>query len=375
MKFFDVQTLREISLVEVAVDVCNNFETCLTVMPGDKLKHACRVHDHWNYNFCEKCTETTKKRISQFQLPIELEKEVAGLFRHVYREVITWNCGLLEIHSKILAHSKRGCSCFDNFDLNRSLRWKSNGTINEKDTVRNLLQDGHLDTCFRFFLSCYFCSESDVTSLWEMMPEITKLDIRSNTCASLPVVSYWLKWLDGSVTAADSMSVIRRLLESDRKFDSFISDVALFHYFLNKCSTVDRRNFCLHFVSSNVSESPELIRFCLSEIDEKQEEIILRNNPWAVLNSFLDWPWQRHFMKLANRMWTLLQEGDYASLIWRFHLKISARWNDFDYVTLLTEFWDNSPTHLKQYVRNQRGYILKQLIDCLETNYGFYDFH
>ncbi|GBN30331.1 hypothetical protein AVEN_30353-1 [Araneus ventricosus] len=214
MKFIQVQSLSEITSLKVAVAVCNNFEDCVPNTP-DKKETMHWVYNHWVYHICDKCLNRIKEMASHLQLPKEMENKVAALCKHVYLQMCIWYNSLVEMHSRLLPDYVSRCSCLDQVDFRQYYEWKSIGIIDEKKTVENLLHDESLDEHFRFVMACYFCFENDVRSLWEIMPEVTKIDIRTYTCSSLPLISFWLKWLDKADLRDEIVKVIRRFHVED----------------------------------------------------------------------------------------------------------------------------------------------------------------
>ncbi|GBM07374.1 hypothetical protein AVEN_187906-1 [Araneus ventricosus] len=172
--------------------------------------------------------------VSLLQLPRELEKRVAIFSEFACIERSIWNRGLVKLHSKIVP----GCLCLEQVDILPNVQWHLIGGVNVKE-AEILVQNERLDVHFRFVLSCYFCFENDVISLWEIMPEDTKIDIRSNTCISQPFVSYWLKWLDNAVT------------ESDKSLIAYFPEDGCYDYFLNNECLID-------YISRKIRNVPDL---------------------------------------------------------------------------------------------------------------------
>ncbi|GBM07381.1 hypothetical protein AVEN_187910-1 [Araneus ventricosus] len=110
-------------------------------------------------------------------------------------------------------------------------------------------------------------------------------------------------------------------------------------------------------------------------MDEEDQKITFQKNPPEVLRVFLDWPWHRHFMKLALILFDFLEERDYYFVMWGLWTKIACQWRDYDYIELLEEFWNHSPTHLKEYMRSERKEFMERMINCLKKNYNFHEFY
>ncbi|GBN30332.1 hypothetical protein AVEN_30354-1 [Araneus ventricosus] len=372
MKFIQVQSLSEITLLNVAVAVCNNFEDCLPDMPAKMETMSC-IFDHWFLTVCDKCLNRIREMASTLQLPKELQTKVAALCKHVYLQMCMWNGSLVQIHSRLVPDFVPRCSCLDQVDFRRYYEWKSIGIIDEKKTVKNLLHDERLDVHFRFVMACYVCSENDVMSLWEIMPEIIKIAIRKFTCTSLPLISFWLKRLDKAADLRDEIvNVIRSFGGNHSAFDCVVNNVTLLQYLLQN-HLYDLRKECLRDVACRISKCHQITRFCLFEMDVEEQKIIFQKSSVEVLRSFLEWPWQRHFMKIAHSMFAFLQESDFFVLIIELKCKIVYQWRDYDYEGLLTEFLKHSPTHLKEYIKNKKELLSEFMARRLKNDVDDFD--
>ncbi|GBM07369.1 hypothetical protein AVEN_187903-1 [Araneus ventricosus] len=371
MKFIQgsPRTLLDISLVKVTACVCSSFQGCSPNTEKDKFNCQWKLHSHWSFDRCKKCIDMINRNISLLKLPRELKKPVADLCRPIYKEIIAWNIGLKQLHSKIIPSSSAECSCLDEVSLCESFQWKSSGSINGKKTAQKLIHDNRLDVRFRFLLACHYCFEDDVISLSKKMPDVPTSDIGSFTYTFLPLCAYWADWLRGEeINVLNRYSYAIKHFFLDNSYFSFIvSNATALRHFSQKLSPISRSCFSTS-VAMRLSQNPEVMRFCLSEADEEQQEHIFRINPRAVLLSFVDWPWQRHFLEVADRMWTFLKGRDFSFFIKKFCSKINAEWHDFDYTRLLTEYWDHSPIHLKEYVRNQHEDLMCDLINTIKMN-------
>ncbi|KAF8792018.1 uncharacterized protein LOC129968447 isoform X2 [Argiope bruennichi] len=373
MNFSRVQTLLDISLAKITIEICNNFELCSPCLRGNKLEVLYSALDHWNYAFCDICLNSIKKRASLLQLPRELEKEVAALSKYVYNEMVKFKICLVKLHRELLPNYILECSCLDQIDFAQIFRWESTGIVDEKKTIEILVCDESLDLHFRFVLACYFCLEDHVTFLWGRMPEITKLDNRAYTCTSLPLVSFWLKWLDREINQ-DSIDAIYNSFFKNSSFDGILKNTTLLSYIVGKIYPNQRKIFLRDVALQNWEQS-KITRFCLFRVDEEQQCVIFQDNPREVLISFLDWPWQKHFMGLAHFLYNDLQERDYFFVMWEFWGKIVCHWYDYDYVALLMEFWNHSPEDLKEFIRNEHGDLMRGFIRTLEADYNFHGFY
>ncbi|CAL1290335.1 unnamed protein product, partial [Larinioides sclopetarius] len=263
MKFIEVQSLSEIALLKVTVAVCNNFEDCVPNMPPN-LATMHSKFNHWFFTVCGKCLDRMHELASTLQLPNELETKVEALCKHVYFQMCTWNGSLVKIHGRLVSDHAYIYTYLDRIDFRHYFEWKSIGTIDEKKTVQNLLLDEHLSVDFRFVMACYFCLESDVISLWEIMPEISKTKIRSHTCTSLPLISFWLKWLDKADFRDEAASVLRSFYGAHGAFDCILNSVTLLQYFLLNFSYHLEKEYLKNVVCHS-STLKEVTRFCLFE--------------------------------------------------------------------------------------------------------------
>ncbi|GBM39974.1 hypothetical protein AVEN_142247-1 [Araneus ventricosus] len=366
MKLFEVQSLLDMSLLNVAVSVCNGFEK----FSPSKISKMKWLHDHWEA--CRKCRAKIVEIISRLRVPIKLENKLASLIKHVYSEMIIWAGGLLQMHSKILPQDKPACPCLDLIDFRRSFQWKSVGIINEKETVLHLVSDERLDVAFRFVLACHFCLEKVVISLWGIMPEVTKSDIRLHTATQLEFVPFWITRLKEGVFSQYISSELGAFIRLEQAvFDYIALNVSALDYITHLFR--DRKHY-LYMVACG-SENPKVIRFCLRKTSEEYWKAIFDNNPKGVLLSLIDWPWQKHFMQFAPRVISFLGVPEFYCVMHRILQKIQRLHHDFDYVELLKEFWECSPTRFKESWRTAYKDEIDLLKDILKDDYQFLGFH
>ncbi|KAF8792017.1 uncharacterized protein LOC129968447 isoform X1 [Argiope bruennichi] len=375
MELTKVSSLKEITLLNIAVSVCKKLNKCMPNTP-DKTVSMFAVYHHWKFFHCGVCYNEIKEIASLLQLPTQLEHQVAALCKHVYLQMCMWNGSFVKFHSILIPDQMPRCTCLDAVDFRQYYQWKHTGVIDGKKTIEILVQDEglNLDDHFRFVLACYFCLENDVIALWEKMPESTKRYIRLDTCVSLPLISFWLKWLDNTITNDDVMSVMRIFSRQYEVFDRILCNVSLFQYFL-KNYFFNQRKLFLSSISHSLPNCPETTRFCLLEMDERDKRNLFENSGDEILLSLLDWPMQKHFMKFAHVLFPFLREKQYYSVMLGLWFKIIFKWRDFDYVGLLIEFWSQSPMYLKEDMKSGDNiHLMKYLREYLKRNYNFLDF-
>ncbi|GIY94519.1 hypothetical protein CEXT_357391 [Caerostris extrusa] len=93
----------------------------------------------------------------------------------------------------------------------------------------------------------------------------------------------------------------------------------------------------------------DVVRFCLSLMNEYELHKMLRVAAYDILFNFSIWPFQSLFLHMADQMWTYLSKRDFHSLYAVIHsYAVNESCSNFDYAKLLKEFWNQCPTQLKE---------------------------
>ncbi|GBM26899.1 hypothetical protein AVEN_264752-1 [Araneus ventricosus] len=311
-------------------------------------------------NFIGKFSENWKillnKKLITLKLPTELQIKITGVLRPIILEIEEW----MENHEFLLD---------SDINLLPYICWKSEGTINRKQTAVTLIGNENLDISKRFILACNYCLKDEILHLWNMMPENEQALFDSEETL---VVHYWITWIRKgteplrywskiSHTADTLPYFLQKLTSADRRWSLMIG---MFPEFImtDDLTFRERILYDLNGFGKINSVYPlclktDVIRLFLSQMDRDQQIELIKQSPLRVLECFLNWPLQSAFMAVLRDLWVYLSEEYFLCLLQLIlYKKIAFGFEDFNYVELLKEVWLESPEHYKAYVKEDDIY-------------------
>ncbi|GBN41770.1 hypothetical protein AVEN_26681-1 [Araneus ventricosus] len=278
-----------------------------------------------------------KDKVSKTHLPKQLQKKVIFLIRPISFEVEKWKMR----HSKILDL---------NVDLQKFLSWKSEGTIDRHRTAMKLIQNDILPISKSFVLACLYCLSEFAESLWIRMSELQRRQLVYENELSPSLVKYYIAKLQGR--------------NIELRVD-YCHTVIAFRYLLAQL-TPEQRKISVLFVVRLNSQDTHVLRYCLSQMEKNEQAKVFENYPLQVLSCFLEWPWQPFFIEVANQLWDYLPKYNFCSFLeFILNERIVPGWKDFDYEELLLQFWCQSPSNFKDYVKQDRNFDIELLTRIL----------
>lgn len=255
--------------------------------------------------------------------------------------------------------------------------WTPQGTINKKKTAEVCVKDERVNVMLHYHLACSYCVENDIVKLWSEIPEDRKKRYYYNKEDPEKVLHDTLVLcctydMEGEISKLDNFaqSRLKRRCSPYRwafEYAAECGNKAALEYFLEKLRTNEREE-CLIAAAGIVAmrrfHSPrkflffpknhyiEALCFLLSQMGDEQQAEVFKKNPSQLLGCFLDWPWQSLFLETASRMFHLLTEENYHSLLKIIVARVLDSSKDYNYQNLFREFWNESPdTHKKSYIR------------------------
>ncbi|GBM03276.1 hypothetical protein AVEN_142562-1 [Araneus ventricosus] len=217
--------------------------------------------------------------------------------------------------------------------------WKSDGTINRVKTAKKIAQNKNIDPNSRFILACTYFLEDEVLAIWHGHKEVKKKSMRIKGTNS--AVRFWMKWLKkGSVTPW------RLMVDDYFSFPCFRrSDIPLrFSSFFPYLSQESRANYFGYFDLGLQCFDKDGFFSYLCEIDEAERTELLQLIPRDALRYCLKWPFQTLFIEMANQLESYMKGSDFEIVFLEIVSSIMCGLHDFDYVELLKEFWNLSPS-------------------------------
>ncbi|GFT74383.1 uncharacterized protein NPIL_282981 [Nephila pilipes] len=357
-----VLSLRQMAMIKVAIHVCNdpdiqNFVkengSFSFVFPSDRTqiflnREKFQSIQTWAWEYCftdspfcpriqthkpnydgmsqwdmttsfppfKTWTDLVEKKMSSFLLPRKLQPEMLDMIRLVSLEIDKW----IKEHSLILNNSTeftRAAQCY--------FQWNSLGIIDRIKTARTLITNESLNIDDRKILALHYGLMDDF-------------------------LAYRSKGLTrGKIIDMHLPPIVRRPGEIWKPFtgESDFNYIAQWNFF-NK-STPEQKLECLKTILYKGCMLYENFLFFLSQIGDEEREVIFKEYPLKILMYFMDWPFQCQFLEAARQLLPYLNITEFQRVLYVIlYERIMIGWKDFDYISLLKEFWSQSPTILRQ---------------------------
>ncbi|GFT70599.1 uncharacterized protein NPIL_200541 [Nephila pilipes] len=273
IELFFIPSLEHMNAVTIAILICRDFEfkKGIHLYSSEKDIHT-------------RIVSKALGKVSSLPLPTVLQERIAYLIHPIFLEIHKWRMD----HYRMLGF---------NIELEGSICWKSEGTIDRHETALALVQKkkyryhgGVVDWSRVAMqnLERYFWNDSG-SPVWfrYLYPELPS-----------HLKSYYL---------------------------SYIMDYSLLPF--------------------------NNLRFILAKMDENLKKHFFQKYSYVTLEHFLHSPFQDIFMEVADLMWEDLPITDFLYLLNKLRERVTENWRDFDYSKLLREFWYHSPAHCKEFAK------------------------
>ncbi|GFY65970.1 uncharacterized protein TNIN_150031 [Trichonephila inaurata madagascariensis] len=280
---------------------------------------------------CIKWEELIARKISNLSLPDSMKRKLTPLIRSLSLEIDKWNSD----HSDILIRMT--------MDFQRYFCWKSEGIIDRERTAKSLLDSGTLSLRERFNLACHYWLLRDITSLWRYLSAADRYNI--SICSKNTIQQAWFEALRNA--SSIPLSRLARL--------SMPGHLNLRSYF-HLLSRNEKVRWLKTFIRFRLIEYDD-VYFCLSKVTPTDRQYVFRTFSSQFLEYFLEFPLQDDFLRVSSCMWPFMSPADYIHILnIIIYQRIIIGWEDFNYVQLLKEFWDQSPLNFKEGIQEESIY-------------------
>ncbi|GIY75256.1 uncharacterized protein CDAR_285901 [Caerostris darwini] len=321
-----VNSLKQMCLNKVATS-CFKAKEMLEVI---KINDALRTIIYVGYESV--LDSKVSEKISEI-LPIKsLQDELLRIIR-------VWKC------AAIVWKLIRGIEEVDLADFSWSM-----GTIDKLETAQTIVENCNIDIKKRFLLACEYSLEDNVRELWELMSSEEKSRLRRNTLPRDAKI-----WLD--IVKRKRMNE-NWLQKQKRKLCCFAfctGNSQAVQNLLKNCSVSEKKHKLKKF-SENFEVSYDIFLFYISMLDRDTKMNLLRKNVQLTLLSCLDWPWQNLIVDTIHHLRDSVSDYDYFVLLISVMYKIFFKWENFDYVNLFNDIWQNSPVTMKEEAKGHDMY-------------------
>ncbi|GFX58386.1 uncharacterized protein TNCV_306761 [Trichonephila clavipes] len=261
-------------------------------------------------------------------LPSMFKKEVTTLVRLVLIEYYKW----LQDHKTIIESPAN----FQNY-----FRWTQDNKIDRHKTVKAIIADDNIDISDRFMLASNYNLQEDVLTILENLDDGEK--IRFNYNYEIYLAELWDDWARNGVEL-DWDAIARR------------SRFGLQTYF-PKLKQEKRLQHLMQYGHRGMWNDYHELQFCLSFLDQNEQNEILTNCPFQVLEVFLDWSVQAKLLDVVELLWSYLSERNlYDFLYLILSRKRMLNGMGCDYVTLVKRLWNRVPSTYKKILEKDTMY-------------------
>ncbi|GBO38863.1 hypothetical protein AVEN_85769-1 [Araneus ventricosus] len=317
-------SLLHFASVKVAIQLLNNFdiETLNTAFTEIKHGNSSSSKEGGNSRSFKEGGqdnyEAMKAKEHLLFIPAHLREKVLETVKGLNYSLWRWQ----KDHSKIISLE----------DIECTLYWRSDGTINAVKAAEQLVLDESIDITTRFEIACMYCFEKSVKNLWVEMQASRVTYITADNSAA----RFWIRWMrDGS-----RVPWTRAILEYVEPFR--IRNLR-FSCFFHLLQPKDRQKFLysLQFAAEDD------FRFCLFSMTKEEEEEMLASEATRFFLLHLGWPLQSLFLQTVEKTWNFIGNGLFEFLF-DIISNYNIIWQDFDYHKLYQDFWNRSPNRLKE---------------------------
>ncbi|GFS33055.1 uncharacterized protein NPIL_244451 [Nephila pilipes] len=333
-----VPTLRRLTLIRIALSLYSEPEVLDLQLRYDKPLHLL-PENKWQHLFARKLPPS--------EYPEQLRLEIIAAIRPISFEVFQFWMD----HGELVPDT-----------LN--VYFKPDGTVDRMSTAEFLISCETLDLETRFVLACQYLPSEDTDLFWQELPPSFQTYIfqkyTSERLFTTPHEKNVVRWKELFLRKRGFRPVDNREL----LFKPIGTVMTLCNPVLDSLGPDDRHSMFVDAFEASARNIP-MGRLCLYRMNANERGSFLRSHPYQVLRIFLFCPLQPCFVETANGVWDIISNDCFLFLL---HImicqKIISKWNDFDYVLLLKQFWWKSPQRCRDYVAETRIYeILSRIIE------------
>ncbi|GFY51284.1 uncharacterized protein TNIN_207511 [Trichonephila inaurata madagascariensis] len=290
------------------------------------------------------------QKISTLPLPNIMKKKVTALVRLLFMESNKW----LHDHARVMDISMN--SMMDSANLQSHFHWTQDNKIDRQKTLKGIVADNNIDIKDRFMLASHYCFQDGMSSLWGQL----KIWQQHSYIAELSVEmsSFWTPWLKDACE-----------LDWEEYIRVFPYNAFGLRTYLPKLRQEKRLQCLMHLLSQNRIDYHEL-QFCLSLLDQNQQNEIFKKCPLEILWLFLDWPAHEKLLDVVEVLRPNLTGVEFLKFFVLIPcLKHMLNWTTYDYVTFVKKLWKKVPFESRQFIERDPMYnILKSVLEYDGSN-------
>ncbi|GFU44183.1 uncharacterized protein TNCV_91121 [Trichonephila clavipes] len=289
---------------------------------------------------CMKWEDLVSRKISALDLPNIMKNELVPLIRCICIEIDKWQ---KDHTDKVKFHFA---------DIQRYFCWNAQGKIDRMKTAKSLINEDCLPFYQRYNLARHYCFASDVISLWEQMNSVAKR--YSTYVDEHDLQQVWFEYMR-TRTGENSVRICNDAMGNPLNLMAFFSLLP----------PTEKVEWYKHFLDLKVIDYEDM-HACLLLLEKNDQEFILRKYSSKILQYYLVWPLQKEFLNVTKNAWPYISIENYIDILhFIIYQRIMIGWKDFDYVCLLKEFWKQTPNNFKDLVKKDEIYqVVLPVINC-----------
>ncbi|KAF8789850.1 uncharacterized protein LOC129957427 isoform X2 [Argiope bruennichi] len=322
--------------------------------------------------------DSVAQLVQSLQLPKNIEENVQELIQPIGDQIRRWL-------------SKRSFVSRGKVDLYNKFSWTSHGMIDYRKTAENLIESKQLDLCIEFTLAHLDAVDDyalyvyqDPLKLAQVVLEDNSIPVRGTDSKAkyeccLMMKHLIIKRFEEDPTLLNSPSALEpNFYESAVNTTASNGNTALTRYFIAKIephikASLVRNQVLKILKTNNRFVNLDTLLFLLSQMDTRQISELFIENTEHVLLRFLEWPLQRHFMKLASKLWNAMSPATFISVLQAIvqhiiqHCSVSI--NPFGYKDIFRDFWLSSPAEYRRICVNE---LIIPIMSNLFCSHGYF---
>ncbi|GFQ84743.1 uncharacterized protein TNCT_673661 [Trichonephila clavata] len=257
------------------------------------------------------------QKISTLSLPDMFKKEVTALVKLIVIESHKW----LQDHETTIKSTR---------NFQNHFHWTQDIKIDRQKTAKAIIADDNIDIRDRFMLAVLYCFEDDIFSLWQKSSSLQQYFLREKL--NYKMIITWFPWLLHGV-GLEWEEYARRYSCKDFGFRTYLPKMRQ-----------EKRLECVMLLQSRNWINYHELQFCLSTLDENQQNEVMKKCSFEILKIFLDWPLRLKLLDVLELLWTYLSERNFRDILDLILCqKRLFNWIGSDYDSLLKELWKRCP--------------------------------
>ncbi|GFQ74776.1 uncharacterized protein TNCT_702841 [Trichonephila clavata] len=279
------------------------------------------------------------QKLSTLSLPNMFKKEVTALVRLVVIESYKW-----WLNHKTTIQST--------MNLQNHFHWTQDIKINRQKTAKSIIADDNIDIKDRFMLALLYCFEDDMFSLYGKLSSFQRYLLGGERNYKMMITLY--------------PCILHGVeLDWEEYACKYSCDDFGFRTYLPKMRQEKRLECVLLFLSQNWINYHEL-QFCLSTLDQNQQNEVMEKYSFEILKIFLDWPLREKLLDVLELLWPYLSETNFRDFL-DLILCQKRLFNliSYDNDTLVEKLWKRNPLEYNKIIEKDTMYnTLKLVLEC-----------